>query len=271
MQTIDLTKGIGYSVLDFPDGEKHLVLKELNRKESVKVTCRISNSDDLFLLMQLADILNRQEVCVEKLSILYLMGMRCDRLFSLEQPFSLKIVANVVNSLNAELVEVCEPHSEASLRLINNSFGTYLSPLPLTEDKIYCFPDKGAKERYSICVEAKIKNPITCSKVRDVSTGRLTGFAIEDKGDSKEGREIIVVDDLCDGGGTFCGIVEQLRKLNPKSITLSVTHAVQRGGIVKTATVYDRVIITNSYKDWNLALLPDNVELRDITSEEYAD
>ena len=104
MQTIDFIKGIGYEVISFPDGEKHLKIKELDRKDTVGINCRITNSDDVFLLMQLSDILNRQCIVVEKITIKYLMTMRCDRLFSFEQPFSLKIVADVINSFNAKKV-----------------------------------------------------------------------------------------------------------------------------------------------------------------------
>jgi hypothetical protein len=53
MQTIDFIKGIGYEIISFPDGEKHLKINELNRKDTVEIVCRICNSDDLFLLMQL--------------------------------------------------------------------------------------------------------------------------------------------------------------------------------------------------------------------------
>lgn len=74
-----------------------------------------------------------------------------------------------------------------------------------------------------------------------------------------------MVDDLCDGGGTFIGIAELLRKeLNPKSLTLAVTHAIQKGGIEKVAKVYDKVVITNSYKDWQNEDLPDNVKVEII-------
>ena len=83
MQTINLTNleksDIKYNIITFPDGEKHLKLDTINRKDSVGVICRIICSDDLFILMQLSDILNRQEVYVQTLNVNYLMGMRCDR------------------------------------------------------------------------------------------------------------------------------------------------------------------------------------------------
>ena len=259
MQTIDFTKGIGYEVISFPDGEKHLKINELDRKDTVEIICRITNSDDLFLLMQLSDILNRQCVNVKQIIIPYLMTMRCDRLFSFVQPFSLKIVANVINSLNAKVLLV-EPHSDISLKLINNSEAVYLTGSLSDKNFIYCLPDKGALLRYS--KNNFIHKPIICSKLRDVETGKLNGFEIEELGDYKEGMPICVIDDLCDGGGTFVGIAKKLRELNPKQLTLAITHAVQRMGIERVAEVYDNVIITNSYKDWDN--LPDNVAISHI-------
>ena len=265
MQTIDFIKGIGYEVISFPDGEKHLKIKELDRKDTVGINCRITNSDDVFLLMQLSDILNRQCIVVEKITINYLMTMRCDRLFSFEQPFSLKIVADVINSFNAKKVLIIEPHSNTCLDLIKNSEAWYTSK-GLMKQKTVCCPDKGAFLRYggSIYIQRRF---IVCSKERDISTGKLQGFKIENiyGNGNYMNDDITVIDDLCDGGGTFIGIAELLRKeLNLKSLTLAVTHAVQKGGIEKVAKVYDKVVITNSYKDWQNEDLPDNVKVEII-------
>lgn len=254
MQIIDFTKGIGYEVISFPDGEKHLKINKLDRKDTVGIVCRITNSDDLFLLMQLSDILKRQCVVIEKISIPYLMTMRCDRLFSLEEAFSLKIVADIINSFNAKEVCILEAHSSVTHNLINNStcYDEFYTRIP-QKGWTFCFPDKGAKDRYY----NDGYKPILCEKKRDVETGALSGFKIVELGSYKEGDNILVVDDLCDGGGTFVGIAEELRKLNPSKLCLKVSHAVQRKGIEKVSQVYDNVYITNSYRDWDN--LPSNV------------
>lgn len=264
MQVIDFVRGTGYEVINFPDGEKHLRIQELNRKDTVAIRCRIKSSDDLFLLMQLSDILNRQCVEVEEIEIFYLMSMRCDRLFSFEQPFSLKIVADVINSFNAKKVYIYEPHSQRSLDMINNSNGRYTCGLTFIDfaDCDFCYPDNGAFERYFGGKQFTSYKPIVCKKVRDVQSGKLLNFDIADLGSYKEGNPILVIDDLCDGGGTFCGIAELLRPLNPSRLELYVIHAVQKAGIEKVAKYYDKVYITNSYADWDD--LPENVEVINI-------
>jgi ribose-phosphate pyrophosphokinase len=212
--------------------------------------------------MQLVDILQRMEVSVSELFIPYLMTMRCDRVFSMDRPFSLKVLANVINLMKANKVIILEPHSDKCLELINNSEALMIK-VEIDDKTQRCYPDAGAKKRYLNIFKHHL-TPITCKKVRDVNTGNLLKFDIEDKGNYRKGDKIIVVDDLCDGGGTFLGIHNILKELEPTSCSLWVTHAVQKAGIEKVAAVYDKVYITDSYKDWSKEELPENVVVKHI-------
>ena len=264
---LDFTKGEGYNIISFPDGEKHLQLTKAVNKEPLKIVYRFANSDDVFIFMQLVDILQRMEVSVSELYIPYLMTMRCDRVFSLDRPFSLKVLVNVINLMKADKVIILEPHSDKCLELINNS-EALMSKVEIDDKKTQiCYPDAGAQKRYSykdVCSVDNYFKPIICKKVRDVNTGNLLKFDIEDKGNYRKGDKIIVVDDLCDGGGTFLGIHNILKELEPTSCSLWVTHAVQKAGIEKVAAVYDKVYITDSYKDWSKEELPENVVVKHI-------
>lgn len=248
MQTIDFINKKGYKVIEFPDGELHLELDEINRKDDVDIICRIKNGNDLFILMQLSDILNRQCIRPAHIYIHYLMGMRCDRLFDLNRPFTLGIVSKVINSFNAGQVMVAEPHSLRTLEEINNCLpnNTSLEAACAFEDNGYKLvsPDKGATERYPISFA------VECYKNRDVNTGKLLNFEVY-AADSVEGEDLIVIDDLCDGGGTFVGLAPKLRELKPKSLSLFVTHAVNPTGINNVLEAYDHVYTTNSYCDWS--------------------
>lgn len=262
MQTIDLIHKKGCKVIEFPDGELHLVLDELNRKEEVCINCRICNGNDLFLLMQLSDILNRQCVVVSEMYIYYIMGMRCDRLFDINRPFTLRIVTEVINSFHADNVFVYEGHSDRLRREIKcfihksktygMAYGFHKSGFVLVA------PDAGATKRYPFDMG------VVCSKKRDEATGELLGFEANPVQDVA-GKDLLVIDDLCDGGGTFVGLAPKLRELNPKSLSLCVTHAVQKKGIEKVAAVYDNVYITDTYKDWAAEDLPANVEVYKVT------
>ena len=73
-----------YRVIQFPDGEPHIILENIDRKDDLSVTCRVCNPTDLFILMQVGDILNRQGVSFI-LHITYLMSMRMDRVMSYDE------------------------------------------------------------------------------------------------------------------------------------------------------------------------------------------
>lgn len=243
--------GVPYTLTTFPDGEPHIVLGEINRKYPAHVVCRIANPNDLFVLLQVGNILNRQGVPLS-LTIRYLMSARMDRVMSFSEAFSLEIVANAINSIHPTKVTLCEAHSERAVALINNSQNMLLNPW-VKESKVLCFPDEGALERYSNIFR---RNPkIICTKTRDPQTGELKGFAIQrESGDYafKETENILVVDDLCDRGGTFMGIAKLLRKVYPQaSLDIQVVHMVNPEGIRNLSKTYDHVTFTDSYKDWS--------------------
>jgi len=262
MQIINLInkdKGdIVYDIINFSDGEKHIkFITEINRKDSVKVICRITSMDELFILMQVGDILNRMEV-EWALVITYLMGMRMDRVMSFNEAFSLKIVAKTINDMHPDAVFIVEPHSDRTLKLINNStpLMNRFAEAAMTDPEhnyMIVFPDAGAKARYGEALENKVPM-MTCHKKRDPATGKLSGFGIDNPevlNEYPECNAFFVIDDLCDGGGTFCGIADQLKELRPDfHRTLAITHAVAARGIYKVMDYYNDLFITNSYADW---------------------
>lgn len=65
-------------------------------------------------------------------------------------------------------------------------------------------PDAGALKKIdAVARAAGVAEYAILSKKRDVASGNLTGFALV-AGDVKD-RDVLIVDDLCDAGGTFIG------------------------------------------------------------------
>lgn len=256
----------------FPDGETHIKFTtDIDRKEQYKVVCRITNPTELFELMQVGNILNRLGV-YWVLEIPYLMGMRMDRVISFNEAFSLEIIANVINSLNIPEVGIYHPHSPRTLQLINNSYElkdnfNYLFKKELS-DSIICFPDQGAYDRYYSTLQ--YYNPcssyyITMNKVRDLENdGKIIKLEPKHIPSAIEWiDDILVYDDLCDGGGTFILTAKALREINPNAqLTIFVRHLVNPRGLENLSQNYDYVIITNSYKNWgDEENLPSNVQV----------
>lgn len=247
---------VKYHIDRYPDGQIQLVLDNLddNKCELVIMT-RLRSSDDLFLLMQLSDIVSRRGLKVDQLIITYLLAARTDRLFNMNTSFTLKIVADVINSFDTA-VKILTPHSDRSLSLINKSIQDdiyyYLDRYDskFWNNLVLVAPDEGAADRLKEYVDFYGYKTITCIKKRS-SNGSIESVTINNPYQMSFNKSrLLVLDDLCDGGGTFIAIAPELRKLSPKSLEIAVTHAIQKSGIDKLSEAYDKVYITDSYTDW---------------------
>ncbi len=277
LQTLNLLnpqKGdISVRTLTFNDGEPHIWLDGIDRKAYIHVLCRVANPNDLFILMQVGDILNRQGVEWE-LHIAYLMGMRMDRVMSFGEAFSLKVVADAINSLQADCVRVCEPHSNRTTELIKHCAESSLIRVPDLKPYITIFPDGGAKVRYNTCTYRN-GSDLCCQKRRDPNTGQIVSLEIEEKAECvverHPGKPFLVLDDLCDGGGTFVRVADILAERWPeRERHIFVTHMVNAKGIEALAQHYHRVTFTNSFRDWHDEKLPPNVTVKVIEWHETA-
>lgn len=284
MQTLNLTNvensDIKFSISKFPDGEVQITLGEFSRKDFVVVNCRITSAEELFILMQVADILNRHSV-IWDLNIYYLMGMRMDRVMDFNRPFTLKVMLDTLERLGANRIGIFEPHSSRCSEPRN--IFSFVEPSSQGEEEICQFcpgftdvrekyqivlPDKGAAEREF--PYGNVPNDVVVAeKVRDVATGQIQSIKIVNPELLKESdKPILVVDDLCDGGGTFLGLAAELKKYTDKELSIFVVHMVNPKGIENLSKTYDHVYFTNSYKDWNgfkaefgraVPILPENV------------
>ena len=266
MKTLNLIKPdqseVKFRIDRFPDGEVQFVLtEELNRKETYTVDCRITNAEELFLLLQVGDVLDRQAV-VWTLYIRYLMGMRMDRVMSFERPFTLKIVCKLISQLGYDECEVFAPHSgrtELELRACNavEDFHPYrfvtteagLVNLKSNTDKqlTFIFPDFGAVDRY--CTDPK--KHVYFEKERDIETGRIKSFVLKGEENIVNSTLFFFYDDLCDAGGTFLGELKILKEKFPDAkFDIRVAHIVNEVGLDNLCKNFDTVYTTESYRDW---------------------
>lgn len=271
IKVIAIEKGVELKIntFSFPDGEKQIEIEPYNRKyvSSVQIITRITNGDDLFLLMQLVDILKRNGTRFS-IKILYLMGARMDRVMDFNRPFTLNIIADIINSFGAEQVQLVEPHSNEALQRINKSVICYtinnnidIKKMP---NAVLVFPDKGAYDRFLTVSSLNTEmDYVICTKERDEQTGKIISFGVENPEIVKKYKELHIIDDLCDAGGTFVATSKVLRSLNPEAkLFIHITHLVNPIGIKNLSENFDEVFITNSYKDWED--LPNNIHIEKL-------
>jgi ribose-phosphate pyrophosphokinase len=249
---IDLERSeVKYTLTTFPDGEPHIKLDPIDRKDNYQVVCRITNPNELFILMQVGNILNRQGV-EWSLIISYLMSARMDRVISFNEAFTLEIVANIINSLNPAEVELFEVHSDRATKLIHNSHNKLLDHD--FDGVTPCYPDHGAYDRYHDSLGEL--GTIILNKKRNLETGKIQSIEFARK-TACGSSDIWVVDDLCDAGGTFVGSAKLLKEVYPNNkICICVAHLVNPVGLKNLAENFDKVVITNSYKDWDVTEFP---------------
>jgi ribose-phosphate pyrophosphokinase len=153
-------------------------------------------------------------------------GARQDRLNSSgDYLFTVHSVAKMINDRHFPSVTVLDPHSEVTPALIDRCKVIHAADLihpPLGKYAAIASPDAGAEKR-AAAVAKRLRLPLLHAwKTRDVNDGKITGFGME-LAQLPPGSLVLVVDDLCDGGGTFIGLADVLDAAGLKA-HLWVTH-----------------------------------------------
>lgn len=217
------------------------------------VTIRCTSTDDLFAGLAVVQSVNdaRGDIWgknIRNLVLPYIPGARQDRFNRTGDVSStLKTVGRLINQFDFFNVVVVDPHSEKAGYYINSLVEYPKRDLYGHLWKGYggvIAPDKGAFLRGVEAATAlgKDKEMKFGSKVRDVSNGRLTGFDVDDL---TEGMHYVVVDDICDGGGTFVGLGEKIAEQGAFA-DLFVTHGFFTKGLRDIRKYYKNVYTTNT-------------------------
>lgn len=242
--------------ITFPDGQLHLNLNIELLKSTTEVICRIRNSDDLFKLLLFVSAL-RENLKLEDsleidLHIPYLMGARYDRVINEGDSFDLRVVAEIINKCRFHRVFVYDIHSEVALNEITNCINRSNSPLVskyiINKDIVLICPDNGAKrhlDRYEKLLPS-IKNIVFCEKSRDKDTGKISLTVL--KPELCKNQYCLIIDDICDGGGTFKAIASQIE---PQNLDLIVTHAIFSQGYDDLLVHFSMIYCTDSFNVHN--------------------
>jgi ribose-phosphate pyrophosphokinase len=205
------------------------------------------------LLCLAVDALQRMEAKLETLIIPYFPSARQDRVMVKGEPLSVKVYADILNNLKFKKVIVFDAHSEVTPAVLNNAEAItnhkFVEKViqEIGDDVLLISPDGGAlKKIYKVSEYLGGIEVVECSKSRDVKTGKLTGFKVY--ADDLQGKDCLIVDDICDGGGTFIGLAEELKKKNAGKLYLSVSHGIFSKGF-EDLKCFERIFTTDSFKN----------------------
>lgn len=224
--------GLPINITVFPDNTSQVwKLKSLEDKENnyFHVEWDFSSESELLHLAQLKYLLDYKQVDCS-LTIKYLPYARQDKSVNNFSTFALYPFSDFLNSLNFKKIYIIDPHSTVSLDLIKNSEAIYpvetiKKVIELTSPDVICYPDKGAKSKYSKIIDFP---SIYAEKIRDQSTGNIISIKIIG---NPIDQKVLIVDDICDGGGTFILLMDRMLKELSKETNLFVSHGIFSKGI----------------------------------------
>jgi ribose-phosphate pyrophosphokinase len=248
-------KEINFQSFTFSGGEPHIKIQsDFDVNEAVTITHRLNSFNDLGLLCVTVDALRRMDVKIINLFIPYFPAARQDRVMIPGEPLSVKVYADILNAMNLNKVTVFDAHSEVTPALVNNcevipNHKFIAEVLKIISNNVKLIsPDGGAlKKIYKVSEFLDGIDVVECSKSRDVKTGKLSGFKVYN--DDLQGINCLIVDDICDGGGTFIGLAEELKKKNAGKLYLAVSHGIFNKGF-EDLKCFDGIFTTDSFKDF---------------------
>lgn len=237
----------------FPNGETLVDTELLNKAEG---GCRIDfkwekDEDILHLYFVLGHLSARTPAIKNKqIYIYYMPYSRMDR----EQNgscFTLRYICELLENVaygNDDKFFVVEPHSDKTLDMLDfseriNAITPLMQKICNIEDiDVICYPDKGAKARFC---DDKVNNlPVVyCEKVRDFDTGEIKGLELKSDIDLN-GKNILILDDLCSKGGTFYYTAKKLKENGANDVFLGVCHiedTVTKGYLLEEYKNFDEV------------------------------
>lgn len=246
---------IAFQSFTFSGGEPHIKIDpDFNTAETVTITHRLNSFDAIGMVCLAVDALRRMGVKSIEGFFPYFPAARQDRVMIAGEPLSVKVNATIINALQLNKITIFDSHSEVAPALLDNCEALtnhiFIQKVleEIGQDTLLVAPDGGAlKKIYKVSQFLGGKEVIECSKKRDVKSGKLSGFKVYSE--DLKGQNCLIVDDICDGGGTFLGLAEELKKNNAGKLYLAISHGIFNKGFDTLNAVFAKIYTTNSFQD----------------------
>ena len=227
----DLVVPFGVTAHRFSAGEAHVnfAADALIEGRDFVITARGGQLGAIAEAAVFADGLRRQGARTLTLYIPYLPAARQDR----GAPFTGKIAADIINLGGYDLVISADPHSPIVPAMVRNFvaiepadiFPEHMLPADGTVSIVA--PDKGAAARASAVAQRFGLPLVQADKARDPAQNfAVTGYSCP----QITTDHAVVVDDICDGGGTFLALADAVA-LDRDHLRLWTTHGIYAKGI----------------------------------------
>lgn len=266
---------MSYEIKKYPDGTQYVKVVEFLDE----LVFNINSYEDLWTLNQIKDIYNHNHKEVG-LYIPCLLDAQADKRFSSDESSGLKLVCEFINSMNFKYVKVFHPHNpevvEALLNnviIIDNSLfiNKVLENLNLTNGEVSLMSTDagGFKPLMKLADKLQWEGEVySASKSRKYEDGKSKLIQEIDRQDFN-GKDILIIDDICVYGGTFLGLAKMLRERNCGKLYLAVSHMTVESPNKDLFKLFDKVfttpsknisyIIKNDVHDTIFGIVPNNL------------
>lgn len=235
-----------FDLIQYPDGQKNirLHLHEFNTKYPIVIKCRIKNFSELEVLSCLVSALVRNDFFIKSIKFVYLFGIRSDRVFNEgECSYCKDVLAPIINNYPGNLF-LLWPF--VPLPILFNILN--ISMYPIFYDAFYCIGGDESANNFFNGITDNYFVKERCCDYDDEDNSYITVKLSQPIPDNV--KEVMIVDDLCDGGATFIAEAQYLRKLWPDiKMSLFVYHGLFTKGVEELLLYFDQIICTNSYQD----------------------
>lgn len=245
---------------NFSGGECQISLAHIDISGPVDIQAFLNSSDEIMRLILTVDAVRRiKPEAIIDLHIPYFPYARQDRVCDTGEAFSAAVMAQLINNLHCNTVTIEDPHSSVISSLLTNvrvitqadivSHSKTMRELVKEKGLILLAPDKGAKIKTQEIAERLSHEDIKtealfAQKVRDVTDGKITKTIIPN---GIEGKNILIPDDICDGGSTFVELAKKLKSNGAADLYLYTTHGIFSKGLTPLEQNFKHVYCRNSF------------------------
>ncbi len=222
----------------FSDGEMTVYFDESVRGSRVfLVQSSFAPADNLLELLLMIDAAKRASAGHITVVAPYFGYARQDRKDKPRVAIGAKLVANLLSAAGADRLMTCDLHADQIQGFFDfpvdhfdgaSVFVPYIKSLDL-DNLIVASPDVGGSKRARSYAKLFKCDLVLCDKQRERANHVASMQLIGDV----QGKDVILVDDLIDTGGTLCKAAELILEKGANSVRAICTHGVLSGNAYK--------------------------------------
>lgn len=238
----------------FSDGEFNFQIGENVRGADVFIiqpTCPPTDTNLMELLIML-DTFKRASAERVTAVIPYFGYARSDKKDRPRVPIAAKLVANLIGTAGADRVLTVDLHASQIQGFFDIPvdhlyaapvFVKYFQENPI-EDLVVVAPDTGGAERARAYAKRLNAGLVLVDKRREKANVAEVMNVVGDVND----KNCLIVDDLCDTGGTICKVAAAIHKSGAKNIFACFSHAVLSGNAIENlrGSHIKKIIVTDT-------------------------